>query len=45
MQAQATRAERLAAADDVIRNDGSLEELDRQVDALDTRYRTIADAG
>ena len=45
MRAQATRAERLAAADDVIRNDGSLEELDRQVDTLDARYRTIADAG
>ena len=45
MQAQATRGERLAAADDLIRNDGSLEELERQVDALDARYRAMVDAG
>jgi len=45
MQAQATREERVAAADDLIRNDGSLEELEKQVDALDVRYRTIVDAG
>jgi dephospho-CoA kinase len=45
MQAQAKRGERLAAADDLIRNDGSLEELERQVDALDARYRTMVDAG
>jgi dephospho-CoA kinase len=45
MQAQATRGERLAVADDLIRNDGSLEELERQVDALDARYRTMVDAG
>jgi dephospho-CoA kinase len=45
MDAQATRGERLAAADDLIRNDGSLEELEKQVDMLDARYRTMVDAG
>lgn len=45
MQAQATRGERLAAADDLIRNDGTLEELEKQVDALDARYRTMGTPG
>jgi len=44
MQAQATRSQRLALADDLIRNDGSPEELARQVDALDARYRALANA-
>ena len=40
--AQATRAERLAIADDVIVNDGPLELLATQVAALDRRYRVLA---
>jgi dephospho-CoA kinase len=44
MQAQATRSQRLALADDLIHNDGSPEELARQVDALDARYRALANA-
>lgn len=40
--AQATRAARLAIADDVIVNDGPLDALDRQVAALDRRYRALA---
>ncbi|HMV52370.1 MAG TPA: dephospho-CoA kinase [Rhodocyclaceae bacterium] len=39
MAAQATRAERLAAADDVIDNEGDFAALRRQVDELDRRYR------
>ena len=42
MAAQATRAQRLAAADDVIDNDGNLETLRAQVAALDARYRSIS---
>ncbi|MBT0959645.1 dephospho-CoA kinase [Denitromonas iodatirespirans] len=38
MAAQIPRAERLAAADDVIDNSGDLEHLHRQVDALHARY-------
>jgi len=45
MRAQATRSQRLALADDLIHNDGSPEDLARQVDALDARYRTLANAG
>ncbi len=37
--AQATRAARLAIADDVIVNDGTLEALDAAVGALDATYR------
>ena len=37
---QATREERLAAADDVIDNDGTLEDLRQQVARLDLAYRT-----
>lgn len=40
--AQATRAQRLAIADDVIVNDGPLDVLDRQIAALDRRYRALA---
>ena len=39
---QAARAARLAAADDVIDNGGSLEALRRQVAALDERYKKMA---
>ncbi len=42
--AQASRAERLAAADDVIDNSGSLEQLIAQVDALHLRYLSAAGA-
>jgi dephospho-CoA kinase len=38
MAAQATRAERLAAADDVVTNDGDLSTLAAQVDALHLKY-------
>lgn len=40
--AQATREQRLAIADDILVNDGPLEELDRHVAALDRRYRALA---
>jgi len=40
--AQASRAQRLAIADDVIVNDAGLESLDRQILALDRRYRALA---
>lgn len=39
---QATRQQRLAIADDVIDNNGTLEDLDRAVTALDTRYLALA---
>lgn len=39
---QAARAARLAAADDVIENSGSLDALRKQVAALDARYRKMA---
>src|SRR5690606_11882314 len=39
---QATRRERLAIADDVIVNDGSLEALDDHVAALHRRYQALA---
>ncbi|TVS18118.1 MAG: dephospho-CoA kinase [Gammaproteobacteria bacterium] len=42
MAAQADRATRLARADDVIVNDGSLDDLDRQVEALHQRYLDLA---
>jgi dephospho-CoA kinase len=41
MAAQAGRTDRLAAADEVIVNDGSVEELDAQVAALDAKYRRL----
>jgi dephospho-CoA kinase len=43
--AQASRAERLAIADDVIDNDGSLEATERQVEALHRKYLGIAHSG
>lgn len=43
MAAQATRAERLAVADDVIDNDGDVDALRRQVAALDAAYRRLAE--
>jgi dephospho-CoA kinase len=42
MSAQIPRAERLAAADDVIDNSGSLDELRRQVQALHRRYLAMS---
>ena len=42
LAAQATRAARLAAADDVIVNEGNLERLREQVETLHTRYGTLA---
>lgn len=42
LAAQATRAARLAAADDVIVNDGDLARLRDQVAALHVRYGTLA---
>lgn len=42
MAKQATRAQRLACADDVIDNDGPAPALVPQVDALDRRYRELA---
>ena len=41
--AQATRAERLAIADDVLRNDQGLAHLDDLVAALHHQYLTLAD--
>ena len=42
LNAQATRAERLAMADDVVRNSGRVDELREAVAALDARYRRLA---
>lgn len=42
LAAQANRRERLAIADDVIVNDGSLEALNERVAALDRKYRELA---
>jgi dephospho-CoA kinase len=42
MGTQVTRAERLAAADDVIRNDGSEADLAEQVAALHERYLSLS---
>ncbi len=42
LAAQASREQRLAIADDIIRNDGSLDDLQRQVLNLDRRYRQLA---
>lgn len=43
MAAQAPRAERLARADDVIDNGGTVQELERQVAELDRRYRALSE--
>ena len=42
MSAQATRAQRLVVADDVIDNNGTLAALQAQVAVLDLRYRRIS---
>jgi dephospho-CoA kinase len=42
MAAQASRAERLAIADDVLANDAPLAELPARVEALDRHYRNLA---
>ena len=42
MAAQVSREQRLAAADDVIRNDGDMETLRRQVQALHAEYLALA---
>lgn len=42
MAAQASRQQRLASADDVIVNDGTLEQLHQQVDALHVKYLALA---
>lgn len=42
MAAQASRAERLAVADDVVDNSGTLAELDAQIEALHRRYLALA---
>ena len=39
---QATREQRLAVADDIVVNTGSLEDLQRHVVLLDARYRSLA---
>jgi dephospho-CoA kinase len=44
LNAQATRAERLAMADDVVRNTGRVDELREAVAALDAKYRGLAGA-
>ena len=43
--AQATRAARLAVADDVLVNSGGLDVLEAHVAALDAQYRALAAAG
>lgn len=43
LAAQASRADRLAIADDVIANEGDLPALARAVEGLHARYRDIAD--
>lgn len=45
MAAQATRAERLAIADDIVDNEGSAEALSSQVSGLHKRYLDLAAAG
>jgi dephospho-CoA kinase len=42
LAAQATREQRLAVADDVIVNDGTLADLDRRVAALHAKYLALA---
>ena len=45
LAAQADRATRLAIADDVITNDGPIEQLDAIVERLHARYQAMAGAG
>ena len=42
LAAQATRAERLAAADDVIDNDGALADLPAQIERLHQHYLELS---
>lgn len=42
--AQATRAQRLAIADDILSNEGTLESLDAPITSLDRLYRQLASA-
>ncbi len=44
IQAQASRAQRLALADDVIVNDGHPDALQAHIEVLDARYRKLAGA-
>jgi len=44
LASQVTREQRLAIADDVLENNGTLEDLDAAVTALDTRYLALARA-
>jgi dephospho-CoA kinase len=44
LAAQATRGQRLALADDVIENSGTLAELDQNVSALHARYVALSEA-
>lgn len=44
LNAQASRRERLAVADDVIQNEGSFDELEKQVELLHKMYLTLASA-
>lgn len=44
LAAQASREQRLAAADDVLNNDGTLQDLQDRVEALDRSYRAMAAA-
>lgn len=45
LAAQSSRDERLAIADDIITNDGSLDDTRKQVTELDRRYRKLARQG
>jgi len=45
IEAQATREQRLAVADDVIVNDGLPDDLQAPIEALDRRYRELAAQG
>lgn len=45
MAAQASRANRLALADDIVVNDGDITHLQRAADDLHRRYLALADAG
>jgi dephospho-CoA kinase len=42
LNAQATRAERLAMADDIVRNTGRVDDLREKVAELDEKYRQLA---
>jgi dephospho-CoA kinase len=42
MQAQATRQQRMAAADDIIHNNGDYDKLERQIEALHRNYLKLA---